>query len=69
VGLLVGVLALAAWRSSSLYTTWVLYGTFKFGWGPTRERLVAVRGGHRLGGGAGRLLGGCSSASRRSGWR
>ena len=40
--------------------SWVLYTTFKFGWGPTRERLVAVRRrrdvGDRAGRPAGRLL-------------
>jgi DHA1 family tetracycline resistance protein-like MFS transporter len=37
VGLLVGVLACAALAQFTLYTTWVLYTTFKFGWGPTQN--------------------------------
>ena len=35
VGLLVGVLACAGLAQFTLYTTWVLYGTFRFHWGPT----------------------------------
>ena len=31
----------AALAQFVLYTSWVLYTTFKFGWGPLRERLVA----------------------------
>lgn len=34
VGLLVGVIAVAGLAQFILYTTWVLYNTFKFGWGP-----------------------------------
>jgi DHA1 family tetracycline resistance protein-like MFS transporter len=34
VGPLVAVLALASLAQFILHTTWVLYGTFKFGWGP-----------------------------------
>ncbi len=37
VGLLVGVLACAALAQFTLYTTWVLYTTFKFEWGPTEN--------------------------------
>ena len=37
VGLLVGVLAFAALAQYSLYTVWVLYGTFRFGWGPAEN--------------------------------
>ena len=37
VGLLVGVLACASLAQFTLYTTWVLYTTFKFGWGPTEN--------------------------------
>ncbi len=37
VGLLLGVLACAALAQFTLYTTWVLYTTFKFGWGPTQN--------------------------------
>jgi MFS transporter, DHA1 family, tetracycline resistance protein len=37
VGLLVGVLACAGLAQFTLYTTWVLYATFKFGWGPTEN--------------------------------
>jgi DHA1 family tetracycline resistance protein-like MFS transporter len=37
VGFLVGVLACAALAQFTLYTTWVLYTTFKFGWGPTQN--------------------------------
>jgi DHA1 family tetracycline resistance protein-like MFS transporter len=36
-GLLVGVLACAALAQFTLYTTWVLYATFKFHWGPTEN--------------------------------
>ena len=32
-----GVLALAALAQFSLYTSWVLYGTLRFGWGPTES--------------------------------
>lgn len=34
VGMLVGVIALAGLAQFILHTTWVLYTTFKFGWGP-----------------------------------
>lgn len=34
VGLLVGVIACSALAQFVMYTTWVLYTTFKFGWGP-----------------------------------
>jgi len=37
VGLLVGVVACAALAQFTLYTVWVLYGSFKFGWGPTES--------------------------------
>jgi DHA1 family tetracycline resistance protein-like MFS transporter len=37
VGLLVGVLACAGLAQFTLYTTWVLYTTFKFHWGPTQN--------------------------------
>jgi DHA1 family tetracycline resistance protein-like MFS transporter len=37
VGLLVGVLACASLAQFTLYTVWVLYTTFKFGWGPTEN--------------------------------
>lgn len=37
VGLLVGVLAFAGLAQFALYTVWVLYGTFRFGWGPTEN--------------------------------
>lgn len=37
VGLLVAVLACAGLAQFTLYTTWVLYATFKFGWGPTEN--------------------------------
>ena len=37
VGLLVGVLALTALAQFTLYTIWVLYGQFRFGWGPTES--------------------------------
>ncbi len=37
VGLLVGVIALSGLAQFTLYTTWVLYTTFKFGWGPTEN--------------------------------
>lgn len=36
-GLLVGVLACASLAQYALYTTWVLYNTFRFGWGPTEN--------------------------------
>jgi DHA1 family tetracycline resistance protein-like MFS transporter len=34
VGLLVGVIACSALAQFVLYTSWVLHGSFKFGWGP-----------------------------------
>ena len=37
VGFLVGVIALSGLAQFTLYTTWVLYTTFKFGWGPTEN--------------------------------
>ena len=37
VGLLVGVLAFAGMAQFSLYTVWVLYGSLRFGWGPTEN--------------------------------
>lgn len=37
VGLLVLVLALVGLAQFTLYTVWVLYTTFKFGWGPTEN--------------------------------
>ena len=37
VGLLVGVLACAALAQFTLYTVWVLYNTFRFGWGPSEN--------------------------------
>jgi DHA1 family tetracycline resistance protein-like MFS transporter len=37
VGLLVGVLAFAGLAQFSLYTVWVLYSSFRFGWGPTEN--------------------------------
>jgi DHA1 family tetracycline resistance protein-like MFS transporter len=37
VGSLVGVLACSFLAQFVLYTTWVLYTTFKFGWGPTEN--------------------------------
>ena len=37
VGLLVGVMACAGLAQFTLYTTWVLYTTFKFQWGPTEN--------------------------------
>ncbi|MEO5733248.1 MAG: MFS transporter [Rubrivivax sp.] len=37
VGLLVAVLACASLAQFTLYTTWVLYTTFRFGWGPTQN--------------------------------
>ena len=37
VGLLFGVLAMAGLAQFSLYTVWVLYGQFRFGWGPTES--------------------------------
>lgn len=44
VGLLVGVLALSGLAQFVLYTTWVLHGSFKFGWGPVENgwSLAAV---------------------------
>lgn len=37
VGLLVGVLVCGGLAQFVLYTTWVLYGHFRFGWGPTES--------------------------------
>jgi len=44
VGPLVAVVALSGLAQMVLHTCWVLYGTFKFGWGPTQNgwSLVAV---------------------------
>ncbi len=44
VGLLVGVIACTGLAQFVLYTCWVLYCTFKFGWGPTENgwSLAAV---------------------------
>jgi len=37
VGLLVGVLALSGLAQFTLYTVWVLYGSYRFGWGPVEN--------------------------------
>lgn len=37
VGLLVGVIGFAGLAQFSLYTVWVLYGSLRFGWGPTEN--------------------------------
>ena len=37
VGLLMGVIACANLAQFTLYTTWVLYTTFRFGWGPAQN--------------------------------
>jgi DHA1 family tetracycline resistance protein-like MFS transporter len=37
VGLLVGVVALSGLAQFMTHTSWVLYTTFKFGWGPTQN--------------------------------
>ncbi len=37
VGLLVGVLALVGLAQFTLYTVWVLYTTYRFGWGPVEN--------------------------------
>lgn len=37
VGLLVVVIALSGLAQFTLYTTWVLYTTYKFGWGPAQN--------------------------------
>jgi DHA1 family tetracycline resistance protein-like MFS transporter len=37
VGSLVAVIALSGLAQFTLYTTWVLYTTFKFGWGPSEN--------------------------------
>ena len=37
VGLLVAVLALLGLAQFTLYTVWVLYGSYRFGWGPTEN--------------------------------
>jgi DHA1 family tetracycline resistance protein-like MFS transporter len=37
VGLLVGVIACSGLAQFVMYTTWVLYTTFKFGWGPLQN--------------------------------
>jgi DHA1 family tetracycline resistance protein-like MFS transporter len=44
VGLLVAVLAFSGLAQFVLYTSWVLYGSFKFGWGPVENgwSLAAV---------------------------
>ncbi len=36
-GLLLGVVACANLAQFALYTVWVLYGTFRFGWGPSEN--------------------------------
>ncbi len=70
VGLLVAVIACTGLAQFVLYTCWVLYATFKFGWGPTENGWslaavgvvsVIVQGG---------LLGRAAQALRhRGGWR
>jgi DHA1 family tetracycline resistance protein-like MFS transporter len=44
IGLLVAVIACSGLAQFTLYTTWVLYTTFKFGWGPLENgwSLAAV---------------------------
>ena len=44
VGLLVGVIACSGMAQFVLYTSWVLHGSFKFGWGPQQNgwSLAAV---------------------------
>ena len=44
IGLLVAMIAFTGLAQFVLYTCWVLYGTFKFGWGPTENgwSLAAV---------------------------
>ncbi len=37
VGLLIGVVACVSIAQFTMYTTWVLYTTFKFGWGPSEN--------------------------------
>jgi MFS transporter, DHA1 family, tetracycline resistance protein len=37
VGMLVGVLACAGLAQFTLYTVWVLYNTYRFGWGPAEN--------------------------------
>ncbi len=53
MGLLVGVIACTGLAQFVLYTCWVLYTTFKFGWGPTENGwslfAVGVRVGDRPG--------------------
>lgn len=60
VGLLVGVLVCGGLAQFTLYTTWVLYGNFRFGWGPTESGwslfAVGVVAAAVQGGLLGRLL-------------
>lgn len=39
VGLLMGVIALSGLAQFTLHAVWVLYGSFKFGWGPLQNGL------------------------------
>jgi DHA1 family tetracycline resistance protein-like MFS transporter len=60
IGPLVAVLALSALAQFTLYTTWVLHNSFKFGWGPTENGwslfVVGVVSAVVQGGLMGRLL-------------
>ena len=53
VGLLVAVIACTALAQFVLYTSWVLYTTFKFGWGPLQNGWSLFAVGVRLGAGPG----------------
>jgi DHA1 family tetracycline resistance protein-like MFS transporter len=68
VGLLVVVIA---WRPGAvhLYTSWVLYTTFKFGWGPAENGWSLFAVGIMSALVQGVLLGTCSSAGRAQRWR
>jgi len=62
VGLLVAVICCSGLAQFILYTTWVLYTTFKFGWGPAQNGSVAVRDRGDVGAGAGRAAGAAAEA-------
>ena len=58
VGALVFVVGLSGLAQYMTHTSWVLYTTFKFGWGPQENGWCKAG-----------CWAGCSSAGPRSGWR
>ena len=56
------MIALAGLAQFTLHTTWVLYTTFKFGWGPAENGWSLFAVGVMLGAGAGRAAGAAAEA-------